>query len=259
MARIEIRADRFTDRTAQPQQRPHVVDVLMTVQLEAKFANVEPVRVRDEVAPVRDQHLVPLPAQDLAHLRRPLGGNPVGVAVALGARAAGHHHHAVDAHEAGELDRLARHRVVAVPVLSGVQRIARTVERANRDTVFVQARLEITALGLASQHAVEIEVRSRRPVAAAEFEHVEFESHRRTEQRIEVRARQAVGDHADFHRLPPTPVVSFERAVRQSSTRRSRKRSSAARLNPPPRPPAPVRALRASRPAARAAARNTSK
>jgi hypothetical protein len=40
------------------------VDVLVAVQLEAETVDALP-RIGDEVAPVRDQDLVPLPAQDL--------------------------------------------------------------------------------------------------------------------------------------------------------------------------------------------------
>ena len=77
------------------------------------------VRVRDEVAPIGDEHVVPLPMQDVAHLRRPFGGDPVGMASPGAPGQPDIMHDAVDADEAGEPDRVARHRIVRRPFSPG--------------------------------------------------------------------------------------------------------------------------------------------
>src|SRR5205814_808818 len=97
-------------------------------------------------------------------------------------------------------DRLARYLVVTASVLARMQRVAGAIERADADAVRGETRPEVAPLGVAVEHPIELQMRRRGPVAAAEFEHVELEPRRGCEQRFEVGVRQTVGDHADLHR-----------------------------------------------------------
>ena len=135
MARIEVRADRRTDRLAQPEQRLHVVDVLLAVQFQAQLAPRRPLRLRHQALPIGDQHLVPLPGQHARGLRRPGRGDPVGIGIARTAGAAGHQHHAFHAQQSGQADRLRGHLLMARAELAGMQRIAGAVQRAERQPV----------------------------------------------------------------------------------------------------------------------------
>ncbi len=61
-----------------------------------------------------------------------------------------------------------------------------------------RARNSRRAVALSSRWS-SFEVRRRRPVAAAEFEHVHLEAGGNREHGLEIEVRQAVGDHSDFH------------------------------------------------------------
>ena len=198
VARIEVRADDFAHRVAQPVQRRDVVHILMPVQFEAELADALVLRIGDKILPERDQRLIPLPLEDFANLRRPFGRDPVRVPVARRAGASRHHHDAVDAHHAGQPDRLPGDLGVAASVFAGMQRIARAVEGADRDPVIGDPGLEITARGVAVEHSVELDVRRRRPVAAREFEHVHFHPCRIRQHRVDTVVGQAVGDHSNL-------------------------------------------------------------
>src|SRR6266851_4055799 len=190
---------RVADDLAQAPEGLDVVDVLMAVQLEAELFYAEPVRIGDEIAPIGDQHLVPLIGEDLLHLGRPVGDHPIGIGVAPPARTARHHDDALDPHQAGELDGLARHRIVAPPVLAGMERIARAVERADLDAVVAHPADEILARGLALDERVKLQMRRRRPVAAGEFQHLDAELGGGADERGEIETAETVGDHADLH------------------------------------------------------------
>src|SRR4029079_17840970 len=91
MARVEIRTHAFADRVAETLQCSDAIDVLMTVQFKTEFLDAMLCPKSDEFLPIRDQDLVPLPAEDFSQLWRPFGCDPVGVAVARRARTARHH------------------------------------------------------------------------------------------------------------------------------------------------------------------------
>src|SRR5690349_1064559 len=68
MAWIEIRADCLANGISQPVERRNAVDVLVTVKLEAEAMHALVACIGRQIAPVRNQHLFPLPANDLAYL-----------------------------------------------------------------------------------------------------------------------------------------------------------------------------------------------
>ena len=80
-----------------------------------------------------------------------------------------------------------------------VHGVAGAVERADPDAVRVEPGAEVAPRRRAFEQAVELDVRRRRPVAAAEFQHVHLEARGDREHRVEVGFGQAVGDHSDFH------------------------------------------------------------
>ena len=173
VAGVEVGADRFPHGVAQPLERRDVVDVLIAVKLETQARNALLAGIGDEIAPVGDQHLVPLPAQHVADLGRPLGGDPVRMGVARRAGTSGHHHDTIDAHEAGEPYRLARHFVVPAAGLARVHRVAGAVERADPDAVRVEPGAELAprrsrfrASGRARCAAPSTSCRSRIPAAS---------------------------------------------------------------------------------------------
>ena len=112
--------------------------------------------------------------------------------IARRAGTARHQHDAIDAHQARELDRLARHRVVAPSRLARMKRIAGAIERADRDPVRIETRPEFTPRAFAFEHPVEPDVRRRRPVAAGELELVHVGATRAARR---VSRRRSAGRH----------------------------------------------------------------
>ena len=200
VAWIEVGTDRVADRIAQPLERCHAVDVLIAVQLETQVRHALVARIRRQVAPVGNQHVLPLPADDLAHLGWPLGRDPVGVPVAGCAGASRHHDDAIDLQQAREANGLARHVIVPASFVARMHRIARAIERADRNVVVGQLGEKLAARGRAFEHSVQVDMRSARPVSAAELEHVHFQPRRHAEHRVEIGFGQAVGDHSYLHR-----------------------------------------------------------
>src|SRR6266566_3683062 len=132
MAGVEIDADGVADRIAQPKEGFDIVDVLMAVQFEAELPDAEAVRIDDELAPEGEEHLLPLIAQDCLRLGRPAGRHPIGVRITRPAWTTRHHHHALDPRQACQHDGLACDLAMAPAVLARMERVARTVESADR-------------------------------------------------------------------------------------------------------------------------------
>jgi hypothetical protein len=63
------------------------------VQFEAELVDAQALSISTKFLPIRDQHFVPLIAQDRLGLGRPARPHPIGIGVA---RAARHHDHPLD-------------------------------------------------------------------------------------------------------------------------------------------------------------------
>jgi hypothetical protein len=72
-------------------------------------------------------------------------------------------------------------------------------ERADADAVRIEAGAKLAPRLGALEHAVEVQMRRRGPIAAAEFQHVHLEARGDLQHRVEIGLWQAVGDHPDFH------------------------------------------------------------
>ena len=62
-----------------------------------------------------------------------------------------------------------------------------------------EARAQFASCRVVVEKAIELQVGSGRPVAAAEFEHVHAETGRDVEHGLEIGIGKTVGDHADLH------------------------------------------------------------
>ena len=171
------------------------------MQFQAQPADTGRLRLRDQALPIGDHHLVPLPGQHARRLRRPGRGDPVGIGIARAAGTARHHHHALHAQQPGEPDRLRGDRLMLPPDFAGMQRIAGAVQRAQRQTMIAQLRHELAARGSLSSIASSMQMRCARPVAARKLQHLDAKFGRRMQQLVQRQMAQAVGNHADAHRV----------------------------------------------------------
>ena len=171
MARIEIHADdRVADRITQEDQRLRVVDTLRRDVLQRDLLNAVLVCEGDHLLPVWNQHLIPLPLEDLGDDRRPAGCDPVGRRVLRrAARTARGHDDRLDAEQSGKLEGLFNDDLIASALFVRGKLVARAVECLQLESALLNRRHVILARLLALEHLVQIDMRRLGPVAAGDL------------------------------------------------------------------------------------------
>ena len=126
------------------------------------------------LAPIGSDHFVPLPVEDFEVVGRPGTGDPVGSGRVRGvAGTSGEIDDNGDAELFGQQDRLATDLAVFLGARRvGMQRIAVTAERADRDAVVFQDLLELGQGGVVVEHG-ELAMRVAGIIAGAEFDGVD--------------------------------------------------------------------------------------
>ena len=202
MARVEVHADLRARGLAEAQRRLRVVDEEARMRLECDLRQSRLPCERSFVAPVRNRHLVPLPFECLAVIRRPGARHPVrSTSIRTVAGTTGEAVDDVDAELDGEtrglaprLVRLARERLVRV------KRVAVAAEGADLQAALFDRIEQRTTLARVGEQRIGIAVGTARIVAGAELDGIEPECHDAVEHRLERKLREEHREDAELHR-----------------------------------------------------------
>ena len=177
MARVEIRAYLGADGLAQLEQRLGVIDAEAGVKLKSYLIDAVSLCERDKVFPIGNEHLVPLPLEDLAEVIRPRADDPVGVFCALVvAGAAGEGVYLMQAELLGEQNGVSDGLVILrSKLLVGVDGVAVARKGAYLHAVFGNERLELLELMLIGEQGLGVGMGVTGVAAAAYLDHLDAE------------------------------------------------------------------------------------
>ena len=171
MARIEVHADHRADCITQTNERFRIVDHLAAVVLQCDLLNAVGLCQLDRLFPVRNEHLFPLPVENLGGDRRPARYDPVrGVILRRTARAAAHHNDFLDAEQTCQLKSLFDYLLMQLALLVRCKLVARAVEHLKHQSALCDSIHKAFAGLLALKHGIEVNMRRFGPVAAGDFD-----------------------------------------------------------------------------------------